>query len=296
MKTVYELVRRNVKNFFKDKAMFITSLITPVILLVLYVIFLGDVYRDSFLSSLPAGIELPDRLVSGLVGGQLVSSILAVSCITVSFCSGFLSVQDKALGSVKDFAISPVKPWQMSLGYYISNLFSSLIICTFATLIGFVYLWIVGWYISFADLLLFILDVILLTVFGTVLATFINCFLSTQAQISAVGTIVSSGYGFISGAYMPISSFADGLQKVISLLPGTYGTSLLRNHALRGVISELKEEGIPKEAIDGICDLLDCNVYAFGEKVAEPFMYLILLGATVVFATAYLLINRRRKI
>ena len=95
---------------------------------------------------------------------------------------------------------------------------------------------------------------------------------------------------------MPISSFADGLQKVISLLPGTYGTSLLRNHALRGVISELKEEGIPKEAIDGICDLLDCNVYAFGEKVAEPFMYLILLGATVVFAAAYLLINRRRKI
>ena len=30
--------------------------------------------------------------------------------------------------------------------------------------------------------------------------------LTTQGQLSAVGTIVSAGYGFICGAYMPISN------------------------------------------------------------------------------------------
>ena len=29
---------------------------------------------------------------------------------------------------------------------------------------------------------------------------------------------------------MPISAFGEGLQKIISFLPGTYGTSLIRNH------------------------------------------------------------------
>ena len=36
--------------------------------------------------------------------------------------------------------------------------------------------------------------------------------LTTQGQLSAVGTIVSAGYGFICGAYMPISNFDSGLQ------------------------------------------------------------------------------------
>ena len=36
MKTFSSMTKRNVKIFFKDKAMFFTSLITPIILLVLF--------------------------------------------------------------------------------------------------------------------------------------------------------------------------------------------------------------------------------------------------------------------
>ena len=79
MKTVSVLIKRNVKLFFKDKGMFFTAMITPAILLVLYATFLGNVYRDSFLSGVPTGILLTDTAVNALVGGQLVSSLLAVS-------------------------------------------------------------------------------------------------------------------------------------------------------------------------------------------------------------------------
>lgn len=41
MKTFLALTKRNVKMFFKDKGMFISSLITPIILLVLYSTFLA---------------------------------------------------------------------------------------------------------------------------------------------------------------------------------------------------------------------------------------------------------------
>ena len=91
MRTLFSLTGRNMKIFFKDKAMFFTSLITPAILLVLYSTFLAKVYNDAFIASVPKGMILPDKLVKGAVGGQLVSSLLAVSCVTVTFCSNMLS-------------------------------------------------------------------------------------------------------------------------------------------------------------------------------------------------------------
>ena len=64
MKKLYALIQRNCKLFFKDKGMFFTSLITPLILLVLYVTFLGKIYRDSFASAMPEGFSLPEKLIT----------------------------------------------------------------------------------------------------------------------------------------------------------------------------------------------------------------------------------------
>ena len=115
MKTTGILIKRNVKLFFKDKGMFFTSMITPLILLVLYATFLGNVYRQSFLDAMPAGIAVSDEIMNGLVGGQLFSSLLAVSCVTVAFCSNFLMVQDKVSGARTDLTIAPIKPSALAL-------------------------------------------------------------------------------------------------------------------------------------------------------------------------------------
>ena len=123
MKIVFILIKRNVKLFFKDKGMFFTSLITPAILLVLYAAFLGNIYRDNFTAALPESFSVSSGIVEGLVGSQLISSILSVSCVTVAFCSNFLMVQDKANGTIRDFRISPVKSGVLSIGYYAATLF-----------------------------------------------------------------------------------------------------------------------------------------------------------------------------
>ena len=289
------LIKRNIKLFFKDKGMFFTSLITPAILLVLYATFLGNVYRDSFEMNLPEAVKLPEKLMNGLVGGQLMSSILAVSCVTVAFCSNFLMVQDKVNGSIKDLRISPVKSSVLSLSYYVATLISTLLICFTATGICLLYISAVGWYLSLSDILFLLLDVVVLVLFGTALSSVINFFLSTQGQLSAVGTIISAGYGFICGAYMPISSFGDGLQKVLSFLPGTYGTSLMRTHSLQGALSEMQIQGVPSEVIATLKDTLDCNIYFFGDKVGIPTMYLILGITVTVLVVTYILMNSLKK-
>lgn len=294
------LIKRNAKLFFKDKGMFFTSLITPLILLVLYGTFLGNVYEDTFRSALEAaGATASDKLIGGCVGGELASSLLAVCCVTVAFCSNMLMVQDKVSGVRHDLTISPVKNSTLALGYYIANLISTLLVCFVALGVCLLYMANVGWYLTTADVACLLLDVILLVLFGTALSSIINYFLSSQGQISAVGTIVSAGYGFLCGAYMPISQFSEGLQKVISFLPGTYGTSLLRNHALRGVFEEMTVQGFPAEVVEAIKDSVDCNLYFFDEKVEPGAMYVILIGTVIVLIAVYVLLNmlggKRRK-
>ena len=286
------LIRRNTKLYFKDKGMFFTSLITPLILLVLYGTFLSNVYEDMFRSAIEAaGTSVPDKLIGGCVGGELISSLLAVSCVTVAFCSNLLMVQDKITGARKDLTIAPVKPGVLALSYYMSTLISTLLICFAATGVCLAYLAYVGWYLTIGDVAALLLDVVLLVLFGTALSSCVNYPLSTQGQGSAVGTIISAGYGFICGAYMPISQFSQGLQKVIMFLPGTYGTSLLRNHVLRGVFSEMGAQGFPNEVVEAIRDSVDCNIYFFGDKVAIPTMYIVLAGAVVLAVGVYILMN-----
>ena len=292
MKTLICLVKRNTKMFFKDKGLFFTSIITPLILLFLYTTFLGEVYRDSFQMSLPQGMAITDELIEACVGGQLFSSLLAVCCVTVAFCSNMLMVQDKMTGARGDLLIAPVKKSTLAFGYYIATWLSTVIVCIVACVACFIYLACVGWYLSFADICLLLLDVLILTMFGTALSSLINCFLSTQGQMSAVGTIVSAGYGFICGAYMPISQFSSGIQKVVSLLPGTYGTSLIRNHAMRGAFDEMVAQGFPVEVVESIKNSIDCNVYFFDKAVSIGAMYGILVVSVIVLLGAYILIHK----
>lgn len=300
MTGLYALIRRNIKLYFKDKGMFFTSLITPLILLVLYATFLANIYEDSFRSAIKAaGMTVSDRVVWGCVGGELVSSLLAVCCVTVAFCSNTLMVQDKYTGARKDLTVSPVRPGTLALGYYSATFASTLIIglCTLGVCL--LYLARVGWFLTFSDVMFLILDVFLLVLFGTAVSSCLLLPFNTQGQASAVGTVVSAGYGFLCGAYMPISNFSDGLQKVLSFLPGTYGTSLLRNHAMRGVFEEMRSLGIPDPVMETVRDSVDCNLYFFGEKVSLGAMYAVLTGATALAIGLYIglhfLLSRKRK-
>ncbi len=291
MKTLLILTKRNAKLFFKDKGMFLSSLITPVILLVLYVSFLSNIYRESFVSALPAGFTLSESIIDGVVAGQLASSILAVCCVTIAFCSNLLMIQDKVTGSVRDLTVTPVRRSVLAMGYFAASAAATLIVCLITCGICFLYIASQGWFLSGADIALILLDVFLLTLFGTALSSCLHYFLTTQGQMSAVGTLVSAGYGFICGAYMPISNFSEGLQKVLSFLPGTYATSLLHNHWMRGAISKMGDVGVPEQVLDAIRDGVDCNIYFFGEAVSQGAMYLILVGSVVLVTAAYVLIN-----
>ncbi|MEI3416493.1 MAG: ABC transporter permease [Christensenellaceae bacterium] len=295
MKQIFAMVRRNVKLYFRDKGLFFVSLITPLILLVLYSTFLAKVYRESFAASIPAGVSITQELLNAVVGGQLVSSLLAVSCVTVAFCSNTLMVQDKVNGARGDLLLSPIRRSAVAISYFAACVLSTLIVNLVAMGLCFAYLAATGWYLSLADALLLTGDVVLLTLFGVALSSCVHFFLNSQSQVSAVGTIVSAGYGLLCGAYMPIASFSAGLQHILMFLPGTYGTSLLRNHALAGAFREMQRIGFPADILSQIRDSIDCNLYFFDKPVSQGGMYAVLGGAILLCVGVYILCNDLHK-
>ena len=293
VRKLLSLVSRNTKCYFKDKVAFLMSMITPLILLFLFITFLRNVYIDAFKSAIPPELleaENVNRVLNGLAGAWLMSSILSVSSVTVAFCSNTILIEDKISSAVTDFNVSPVKSTTISIGYAVSNIFVTFIVMMVVMIIGHIYLGAVGWYISVGDFFMIIVNCICSILFGTLLAGIVENFISTQGGLSAVATLVSSMYGFICGAYMPISSFSGWLQNIIAILPGTYSVGILRNSYMGGYLDKLSEMGSSVEAVEGLKDGFDANLYAFGTKIPLGGMYGILLGTCVVLFVAFVII------
>lgn len=303
-KKMISLISRNTKCYFKNKFTFFTSLITPLILFVLFATFLKNIYIESFENiATKFEITIGKRALNGVTGAWLMSSILSVSSVTVAFCSNIIMVEDKMNASINDINVSPIKRTTVAVSYFISNFFVTFIVIVTIMLIGHIYLACVGWYIPVSDVFMILVDCICGILFGTLLAGIVESFISSQGGISAVSTLVSSMYGFICGAYMPFSQFSEGLRNFLGLLPGTYGVGIMRNHYMNGYIDEIVKGATDPTVADnlskGLKDGFDANLYVFGNRIPLGAMYGILLGSGAVLLAVYIVIiilrNKNKK-
>ena len=287
------LISRNCKLFFKDKGLFFPSLIAPLILLFLFIAFLGNVYRDS-IRSVVEGYPISNQLVESIAGGWLFSSLLAVCAVTIAFTANVIMVQDRVTGRRNDLTVAPVPPHILALSYFISTFLVTAVISLSALAAGFVYLGICGWHLSAWDVIGTILDAVLLILFGTAISSIVCHFLKSQGGVTAVQAIVSSAYGFLCGAYMPLSQLAPWLKNILMFLPGTYGTGLLHSHLMGGAIEAIAGGGDVQELVTRFKEEYDCTLQFFGSAVPEWACYLVLVCAVLLFTGGYVLVCMRR--
>ena len=202
-----------------------------------------------------------------------------------------IMVADKVNGADADIAVTPAKGHVLVLGYYFATAVVTLAICYIAMIVGFCYIAGMGWAMTAGDAFAVVLDVFLTVLFGTALSSVVCYFLKSQGAISAVSTIVSSVYGFICGAYYPISQFSTGMANTIMCLPGTYCTGLLRSHFMSGYATLMTDQGAPKAAVDGLLSGFDVKLEFFGSAVPTWAMYLVVVCAVAALIAAFVVIN-----
>ena len=290
IKQIAAFTARNIKLFFKDKGTLIGALIAPLIIMMLYALFLHRVFLQSF-DAMLQGVTLAPKTINGLVASYEVSSVLAVCCVTVAFVANMIMVADKVNGANADILVTPAKGHVLVLGYYFATAVVTLAICYLAMIVGFCYIAGMGWAMTAGEAFSVILDVFLAVLFGTALSSVVCYFLKSQGAISAVSTIVSSVYGFICGAYYPISQFSKGMANTIMCLPGTYCTGLLRSHFMGGYAELMTADGAPKAAVDGLLNGFDVKLSFFGSAVPTWTMYLVVACAVLALVAAFIVIN-----
>ena len=138
--TLYRLTKRPLLIFLKDTAAVFFSILAPLIILLLYVLFLGDVQINSIKASLPPDFSVDESLVRAFVDSWMLSGVMSVSCITVSLSANTVMVQDKERGFNKEILASPVSKGLVTIGYFLYNLVVTVFICTIVYAICLIYL------------------------------------------------------------------------------------------------------------------------------------------------------------
>lgn len=291
--TLSMLVRRSLKIFLKDKTSVFFSLLAPLIVLVLYVLFLGDIQMDTVKAAFQ-GAPIDEKLLKNFVDSWMLAGVVSVACITVSFSAQGIMIQDKEKGVLADMLASPVARGLLDAAYLLSNFVVTLCICAIVLAVAFVYVAICGWTLSFVDVVWLILLTVMSVASSSILSTLICSALKTGSQHSAFVGITSAVIGFLVGAFMPLSVFPKGVQYVTLFVPGTYSAALYRNLFMRGALEKI--DAALQGAGEGLKDSFSMTLNFFGKTIGADMQAVIFAAFIAVTAVAWLVVALVRAI
>lgn len=269
MKDFMGFTRRNLLIYFKDKLAILFSLLTSIIVFVLYLLFLKGTFVDAFNNTMN-GLE---NLVSSsdiemFVNGFLLSGVLGSAMITVPYTCLQTIVKDRESGVDSDICATPLKRWKIILSYFSASSVSSFIITSLILTVGLIVLSLSG------DTHLGVVSVLEaygLMLLGSVSSTALFMLVMLSFRSSSVSTaffgILSAASGFVIGAYIPLSQFSDGVRSFCNIFPASHITSMIRNVLLSGVSGSIDSSigGVDNGAfIMAVKDTFNFNASAYG--------------------------------
>ena len=286
MYMLMQQTRRNLKIFLKDKANIFFALLSPLIVLALYVLFLGRTQTDSMMEALTQmglASAASEKAVQAFCDSWMLVGCLSCACVTVPMCACGSIIQDKKRGIAADLLASPIPKWMPSAAYFLSVLAAGLAIAGAVLVIGFVWLAASGsWYLSFIDVLGCIGVLILSVLSSSTLLILVVSFLRSEGAFTGLNVIVGTVIGFFIGAYMPITFFPKGIQYFTLFIPGSYSAGLFRNFGMGGALDNISSN-VSREFADALAKDFSFTFDFFGTEIQPIAMALILAATVVVF-------------
>jgi multidrug/hemolysin transport system permease protein len=279
MNTIRSLTVRNLKLFFRDKASVFFSLLSVIIIIALYAIFLGNLQTQELQAR--AGRAVPDA--AWLVNAWILAGILAVGTVTVSLGAYGTMVDDVHNGRIKDFFVTPIKRAQLVAGYMLSSALIAIIMNAVAFILAEVYIVISGGRLLQPIQMMETLGILTLSIFSfSSLVCFIASFIKSAQAFGTLSTIVGTMIGFITGIYVPVGVLPDALVTVMKFVPFTYCAVWLRQIFTEAPMAQVFAN-VPADVAKHYADFYGINLY-FGDLAVQPWMMALIIIATgIVF-------------
>lgn len=288
------LTKRHFLVFFKNKIRVLYTLLVPIIILLVYILFLRNLELSTVQNILyELEVEATPELttyINTLVDSWMLSGIIILSTITISIQTNNIIINDKENGVNRDFASSPIKNSYLIGSYFLFNFIVTMFLCLIVMLICFVYLAIMGeFFLTFIDFLIAFGVLTLSTATLTLLTIFICSFIKHESTLASIIAVFSTVAGFVIGAYMPLSMFPDWFRNICGFVPGTYSTDLMRFafmatplDGLSGLVSNLNFAN-GEELINNLFNSFGYEINLFGTNINVGYQALINVGFVVLF-------------
>jgi len=242
MNIVLTLTRRNLLVFVRDPLSILFSLLGPLILFLLYKLFLGG-WRIASITSHAPDADL--REVHGFVDAWMFGGIVALCTMSTPLSALSVFMDDAGSNRFRDFLVSPIKRGQLVLGYLLAAFTVGVVMSVLVLTIGLVYLRFVSGVVpGVPDIASALGWVLLSTGAFTAMWALVVSFLRTNGAFSAVSTIVGTAVGFVAGAYIPLGLIPAAVRSTLSALPFAQSTMLLRQSLAADSLSTLLRSNV----------------------------------------------------
>ena len=279
-------MKRNLKLFFRDRSNLFFSLLAILIIIVLYTVFLGDVWLADSMKGIPHA--------DVLMNNWLLAGLLAVASVTTTMGAFGVMLDDKVKKINKDFNSSPIKRSSVVAGY-IGSAFLVAVILSLITVVIFE-IYIVsngGDWLSLTACAEIILLVLLATITNTSMVYFIVSFFKSHSAFTTASTVIGTLIGFLTGIYLPIGALPEPVQTIIKVFPVSHAASLFRQVLMETPLQS-SFKGIPIEYLNEFKEYMGVT-FRFGNHVVTPLVSIIVLVGTAVVFSSLSLLSMSRK-
>jgi multidrug/hemolysin transport system permease protein len=237
MGVVLSITGRNLRIFVRDPLNIFFSLLSALIVFLLYTLFLGNLQVNQITDATPGADE---DLVRGFVDAWMFAGIVALATMTTPLGALSVFIDDATTNRFRDFLVSPVRRAQLVLGYMLSAYIIGVLLTLIVLVVALLYLGLLSGVVLSAGAIATSIGWILLSTAGfTALWAFIVSFLRTTGSFSALSTIVGTVVGFVAGAYIAVGLFPEAVRSAVSALPFAQSAMLIREEFTRTALSDL---------------------------------------------------------
>lgn len=252
---LFSLVKRNLKIYLRDKAAVFFSFLSVIIILLLYILFLGKMQVDNLTNEMGDIEGLP-----WLISSWIMAGILMVSTVTVPLGAVGNLIDDRADNILDDFYVSPISKNVLALSYLISAWVIGFIMVMVNLFVGQIYIVTQGGeFLDFISLLKIIGLVLFSIMTFSSFFFYLSIFVKTRNAYGTLSTLVGTFIGFLGGIYIPIGVLGQSVQTFMSSLPTAHAVTLIRRIYMAGAIDEVFG-GAPSSYYDDYAAVYGLNV------------------------------------
>lgn len=280
MKNILALTKRNCLLFIRSKQVVFSSLISSIILIVLYFLFIANLYSQGFNELM--GSNLSTNQIHAMIYIQMIMGVLVINSVSLSTGMFQFMARDIEIQKTNAFLLTKTKPYQIMLSYLISALLVSFLLNLITLIVSVIIIGATtGIWLGGSAFFAIVGVMLLSTIIGCAIMLLITSIVRSSVAIGVISGFLGSVLGFLCGIYMPYSNMGKGAVYVGSLLPFTHLTIWLKQIALGDMFRQI---GIPQEVQSSILEqgFSASNVGLCGANIPLWGMILMSVGFAIL--------------